>query len=1582
MSQNINAQVNDNIVYLIGSIKSAQWNYNHTSNNYLIGTLPTFMKPQKRLIFIVNENNTYRLDITPEGNVILLTPSITPININLNGIRYSLKVKKPLSLINQWQPSGENYQYPSVTRHGSIVYLSGIIKNGFFGANFTTLPIDYCPQRKEIFYIGGLYPSNNTTGGCLCKIKILPTGECSIYNLAKNQNKGWYSLEGLQFTVDNSQSINLKLLPKYQIYDRPQIFSENGNIQLKGLIQTRGDPHDPPLFQPQFELNSFKRGSQGEFPLIQTDSHLIGQLPERLAPDRQLFFFCPNVIPAATFTCILIDEKGNIRKIQGPHSAIICFSNISYIKFPNNNTKQIGGSNNQITIGNLIGFEQFIVDGAQNIQLIDLHSPISKQGKITEWQFDAGRIGEVLLQVYRPVTVDRSTGNGNYKLIGEYSYTAKQLGLNQIIIPQNFQIEVQVGDYIGWRYPGLGVIKFQLQSGNVRWLYGNSPGMNQLVSFIIGEPRTYAYLVTIQVMDASQKVGNCEIITGFDFPENDIISTATTSIDECASKCQQTIGCQGFARSNSNGDCWLKSKMDNKTPNGDRSGGICTMTPIPKQIGNCEIIPGFDFPGNDINHSVTATLQECATKCQQNPQCVGFSRLDGNGQCWIKTNMVNKTPYKNLTSGICSIPPSQSQTLLSQINQNEVGGSINNPARSAQHIIDDYSKKKLNYPPDGTYWIRVFDYLQPQQIYCNFSIRKGHGYMLVGSVTDQLNWLPANDPAMPLNPYFHYGLYQVDGKLGNYYRAWNDLDLNTILDTEPDKCQTFGYKYSTDGQFCGKQINQSIQRLNLNGGISEFLFVTGNYKYWTVFPKIEIPGQVFAEVWKKIPVIASSQNFEGTCDPNNSIFIVSRPKSPEDPWINAGDAHKCGNNYMFWGLNNYSAHQNFKNKNGGVQFYIGGPVTQVAAGPVNQVAGEPNNFPQPQSFPHNPTHHLAPNKKTYESTYTEAQSVCSTMGKKICSKDELTIANRAGYSSCACGWTETMIGNQHWVGYPTNMDQWINLNRGAEKNVQGGWCGIPGINQCGLIDANKGIWDHPGADIYCCDRFDFNPNFDLLDPNYIQAKLWIGEIETLFNNMYGQLIPSPIDILVYGLEGFGIAVTKRGQSYDLINNENGKAPQKLANIRCQLPILIPYGLDRRAIFLSDLTQYEIMKGEIWPINTGKLLTLTFGSHIRLSNIFNNTLLTTQEINYYHIGSSKKTQIMGTHNEDNSSLWLIKTQRGLGKIDLQGFGDEKYNFGQPIQNGSIIRLESILSTKNLHSNAIYQSPSGRQEIYLNQQGKFGDSNDHWKVELLQGSHWKTNTPFRLIHVNTNTVLYSDSTTYQPSQNSNLKYIEVAANNSRGSGDTWKIHSYVLGQLIKDPCHEMTENIKKINLQIQSINQQKPQNDTKLNQQLNDLLTQKKILVNQYNIECRKLSIFEYKNNMNQKETEIQKVMDQYDLERKKLEQINSQWISLSQKQNNLDQQYQISEKQYQQLLRSHCLPVTTCLPPSGHLTIPSQCQHVMNQLDHSKGIITNQIASQIENILVGQDDVTKYDIKDHPEFYKLIENSKIQACPRE
>jgi hypothetical protein len=97
------------------------------------------------------------------------------------------------------------------------------------------------------------------------------------------------------------------------------------------------------------------------------------------------------------------------------------------------------------------------------------------------------------------------------------------------------------------------------------------------------------------------------------------------------------------------------------------------------------------------------------------------------------------------------------------------------------------------------------------------------------------------------------------------------------------------------------------------------------------------------------------------------------------------------------------------------------------------------------------------------------------------------------------------------------------------------------------------------------------------------------------------------------------------------------------------------------------------------------------------------------------------------------LWRVKGPNGQPR---------DFRAGQSVQHGDVIRLEHVVTGRNLHSHHGFPSPvTGQQEVTCFGEDGFGDGNDDWRVDVIGGARWTTAEQLRLIHVSTDHALHS-------------------------------------------------------------------------------------------------------------------------------------------------------------------------------------------------------------------------------------------------
>jgi hypothetical protein len=927
-------------------------------------------------------------------------------------------------------------------------------------------------------------------------------------------------------------------------------------------------------------------------------------------------------------------------------------------------------------------------------------------------------------------------------------------------------------------------------------------------------------------------------------------------------------------------------------------------------------------------------------------------------------------------------------------------GSHSNPAYSAQQIVEHYSANNLGLPKDGIYWIRFVQKIKDKdrtELYCNFSLRPGFGYALIGCAGIGNTWPNFDSGRYPFNPNFSHGSYDKYGRTGTYYMNWTTLDRSAISDNDLNKCKKGGYTYNVEGKYCG---DKDGKRLKVKGGITEILLGTGNGKYWVVLDRETLSGSSD----RTIVPIASSNNFKGECGPNKNVFIKAQSGEKGEPWINMGTNHACGGNYMFWGEDNVQANELFKNANEGVQVYIGGSYQ-----------------PKEKNFRHNPSLHIAPGRKTGRSTYKEALNVCRSLGKKVCTKTQLEQAQDDGFGSISCGWTATGPDKQSLqTDRPISIDIWASSS-GSD------------LNECTIQSKSTGQ-----SDIFCCDAYEFN-NFEYLDTDYKKATLWIIKLEQAFQKRYGITVPVATKLVVYG-SGKGVSVQKISESaYDLVSHATGKAPSKWpqsmganmdpytatfnktgcpnpdpsaidwwkkqsdgaalgdmhtycelnrngkANLRqvnqccgkgktckpanctkqtalskssvpfCQIAKM-PRA-SARAMFITPLPDFGINANHVWDGSDARGI-VKYGASIKLYNDTAQQHLVTTNNPYHHLPGKHLPQVIG-HSENSNNVWKVEpVQEGRANTS--------------IANGDLVYLNNIHVTGRLAANSSLPTVNGSApgDVLITVYMKNNNLTDcQWRVQSVDGGYWYTNSKIRLQHVNTGKVLSLTGGTHQTKLH-NGTHIKTI------SGTTHYDHRSVWSTQVVTNANKGTK-LQQCTVYLNKIARARQLTLEKGPSQAAALRSAQE-LVDQFDKECYDIPQEAYNKTIWKLYKEIRKQLKLLAKETGLYNNYHSKEVALT---NNLKGQETLmnqKEAELQKFKARNCKPVRKCV---DNVTESGSVNKICRELEPllTKGIISDELIDKIKDLKQGDLNINDYDIRSHGNATKYVRNNDIDRC---
>ncbi|CAM9349133.1 unnamed protein product [Choristocarpus tenellus] len=183
--------------------------------------------------------------------------------------------------------------------------------------------------------------------------------------------------------------------------------------------------------------------------------------------------------------------------------------------------------------------------------------------------------------------------------------------------------------------------------------------------------------------------------------------------------------------------------------------------------------------------------------------------------------------------------------------------------------------------------------------------------------------------------------------------------------------------------------------------------------------------------------------------------------------------------------------------------------------------------------------------------------------------------------------------------------------------------------------------------------------------------------------------------------------------------------------------------------------------------TGSDVEVTCGSATKLRHVQSKYHLHSHGINW---GSGSGQQSVTAHGseDDQGGLWLVKEAEGALPCEA----------GEPIKCGSFVRLEHVLTGKNLHSHFFTSPLSRQQEVSCFGESGEGDTGDTWVVECTRSSDeaWVRGGQVRLKHKDTKRYLQASTGSKFNSGNCPnncpiLGQLEVSGIQTAGSTTTW-------------------------------------------------------------------------------------------------------------------------------------------------------------------------------------------------------------------
>lgn len=142
----------------------------------------------------------------------------------------------------------------------------------------------------------------------------------------------------------------------------------------------------------------------------------------------------------------------------------------------------------------------------------------------------------------------------------------------------------------------------------------------------------------------------CNLSEGVDYSGYDIAYVHAEEPGMCCEICANYPGCNVFSWSSyMSGTCWLKSMKGDEVENEDVVSSVVNEVAGP----TCSIEENVDYVGNDVDHFMATSAEDCCDMCFNHPDCNAFSWSDYmGGMCWLKSGKGDTAETEGVMSAV------------------------------------------------------------------------------------------------------------------------------------------------------------------------------------------------------------------------------------------------------------------------------------------------------------------------------------------------------------------------------------------------------------------------------------------------------------------------------------------------------------------------------------------------------------------------------------------------------------------------------------------------------------------------------------------------------------------------------------------------------------------------------------------------------------------------------------------------------------------------------------------------------------------------------------------------------------------